>query len=168
MNHILNWYLLFQWKVPFLSILDTFWAIFGHFSHLTSINDSLTIELNYFFQLNQQNFFELNNILNKSWANQYWIEYGMTHFLAKFKHRIESDGVSNKAKQSSKVVCIFYSGPKTLSSSKHYPYLISSFDETTKKTCFSVPKGAISAKSAKSEKGVRLCYTACMGLPWKI
>ena len=37
-----------------------------------------------------------------------------------------------------------------------------------RKTCFSAPKGAISAKSTKSEKGVRLCNTACMGLPWKI
>ena len=38
---------IFDEKPPFLSILDTFWAIFGHFSYLTSINDSLTIELNY-------------------------------------------------------------------------------------------------------------------------
>ena len=37
-----------------------------------------------------------------------------------------------------------------------------------RKTSFSAPKGAISAKSTKSEKGVRLCYTACMGLPCKI
>ena len=37
-----------------------------------------------------------------------------------------------------------------------------------RKTRFSATKGAISAKSTKSEKGVRLCYTACMGLSWKI
>ena len=49
---------IFDKKHPFLSILDTFWAILGHFSFSTSINDSLTIELN------QQIFFELNNILN--------------------------------------------------------------------------------------------------------
>ena len=34
-------------KIPFfLSILDTSWAIFEHFSFSTSINDPLTIELN--------------------------------------------------------------------------------------------------------------------------
>ena len=38
---------IFDEKPPFLSILDTFWAILGHFSHSTSINDPLTIELNY-------------------------------------------------------------------------------------------------------------------------
>jgi len=36
----------FDDKPPFLSILDTFWPIFGHFSYSTSINHSLTIELN--------------------------------------------------------------------------------------------------------------------------
>ena len=54
---------------------------------------------------------------------------------------------------------------KTLKSSNNYPYLISPFDETTEKHVFSAPKGAISAKLTKSEKGVKLCYTACMGLP---
>ena len=39
-------YAIFDQKLPVLSILDTFGAIFGHFSSLTSINDSLTIELN--------------------------------------------------------------------------------------------------------------------------
>ena len=34
-------------KSTFLSILDIFWAIFGHFSSSKSINYSLTIELNY-------------------------------------------------------------------------------------------------------------------------
>ena len=56
---------IFDEKLPFLSILDTFGAIFGHFSYLTSINDTLTIELNQhnfylielYFELNQQNFF---------------------------------------------------------------------------------------------------------------
>ena len=36
----------FDEKPPVLSILNSFWAIFGHFSFLTSINDTLTIELN--------------------------------------------------------------------------------------------------------------------------
>ena len=43
---------IFDEKSPFfISNLDTFWAIFGHFSYLTSVNDSLTFELN---QQNQQ------------------------------------------------------------------------------------------------------------------
>ena len=47
-------------KSPFLSI----WAIFGHFSYLTSINDILTIELNYLLNWITRVYFELNNILN--------------------------------------------------------------------------------------------------------
>ena len=31
----------------------------------------------------------------ESWVKQYWIKYWMDHFLAKFKHWIESDRVSN-------------------------------------------------------------------------
>ena len=31
----------------------------------------------------------------ESWAKQYWIEYWMNHFLAKFKNWIESDWVSD-------------------------------------------------------------------------
>ena len=57
---------------------------------------------------------------------------------------------------------------KNLKSSKNYLYLIYLFDKTTEKKGFYAPKGTIFAISAKSEKGVRLCYTACMGLPWKI
>ena len=65
MNHILNRYLPFLTKKhPFLVILDTFWAIFGHFSYSTSINDSLTIELNYLLNWISRIFFELNNIFN--------------------------------------------------------------------------------------------------------
>ena len=30
----------------------------------------------------------------ESWVKQYWIKYWMNHFLAKFKHWIESDWVS--------------------------------------------------------------------------
>ena len=37
-----------------------------------------------------------------------------------------------------------------------------------RKTYFSAPKGAISPNSTKLKKGVRLCNTTCMGLPWKI
>ena len=50
----------FWWKVPFLSIL----TLFGHFSYSISINDSLTIELNYLSVESAEFFFELNNILN--------------------------------------------------------------------------------------------------------
>ena len=54
----------FWWKVPFfLSILDTFWSIFGHLSYSTSTNDSLTIEMNYLLNWISRFFFELNNIL---------------------------------------------------------------------------------------------------------
>ena len=69
-NHILNRCLPFLMKSPlFLSIFDTFWAIFGPFSYSTSIHDSLTIELS--LEMNQQNFwiwwyFKLN------WVKQYW------------------------------------------------------------------------------------------------
>ena len=55
-------------KAPFfLSILDTFWAIFGHFSYSTSINDALTIEFNYLLNWISTVYFELNNILIWFW-----------------------------------------------------------------------------------------------------
>ena len=54
----------FDDKPPFLSILDTFWPIFGHFSYSTSINHSLTIELNNILNWITRVYFELNNILN--------------------------------------------------------------------------------------------------------
>ena len=54
----------FDEKPPFLSILDTFWPIFGHFSYSTSINHSLTIELNNLLNWITRVYFELNNILN--------------------------------------------------------------------------------------------------------
>ena len=68
-----------------------FWGIF--FPDLTSINDSLTIELNYL--LNWISRFFLNRIIfwNKSWVRQYWIQYWINPNLAKFKHWIESDWV---------------------------------------------------------------------------
>ena len=54
----------FDDKPPFLSILDTFWPIFGHFSYSTSINHSLTIELNNILNWITRVYFELNDILN--------------------------------------------------------------------------------------------------------
>ena len=97
MNHILKWYLPFLMKNPFfLSILDTFWPIFGHFSYSTSINHSLTIELNTILNWITRVYFELNNILNwilgKAILNRLlnesffgkiqtlnWIRLGITH-----------------------------------------------------------------------------------------
>ena len=75
LNWILSWnewitqffnrYLPFLMISPlFLSILDTFWPIFGHFSYSTSINHSLTIELNNILNWITRVYFELNNILN--------------------------------------------------------------------------------------------------------
>ena len=56
LNFIVKWmnesysetiFAIFDEKYPFFwSVLDTVWANFGHFSYSTSINDSLTIELN--------------------------------------------------------------------------------------------------------------------------
>ena len=63
MNHTLNRYLpFFDEKSPFLSTLDNFWALFL-FDQYQLFSD-YWIELS--FELNQQIFFELNNIL-------YWI-----------------------------------------------------------------------------------------------
>ena len=61
MNHILNRYLPFLMKSPLFCL---FWTLFGHFAYSTSINDSLTIELNYLLNWISRIFFELNNILN--------------------------------------------------------------------------------------------------------
>ena len=65
LNFIVKWmnesyfesiFAIFDEKPPFLSILDTFWAIFGQFSHSTSINDPLS--------------FEMNNLLN--WISRFF------------------------------------------------------------------------------------------------
>ena len=85
---------IFDEKPPFLSILDTFWAIFGQLSHSTRINDPLTIELNNLLNWISRFFFNWIIFWIESWVKQYWIEYWMNHFLAKFKHWIESDWVS--------------------------------------------------------------------------
>jgi len=86
----------FWQNTPLLVILDTFWAIFGHFSYSTSINDALTIELNYLLNWISRVYFELNNILKwifgKTILNRIlneslfgkiqtlnWIRFGITH-----------------------------------------------------------------------------------------
>ena len=94
MNFIVKWIIFwidichFWWKVSFLSILDTFlgnfWAIFGHFSYSISMNDSLTIELNYL--LNWIRNFFLNWILAKAILNrilnQPFLEVGILRFTS--------------------------------------------------------------------------------------
>ena len=51
----------FWWKAPFFCLFCT---LFWHFSYSTSINDPLTIELNYLLNWISRVYFELNNILN--------------------------------------------------------------------------------------------------------
>ena len=85
-TQFLNQYLpFFDDKPPFFSILDTFWPIFGHFSYSTSINHSLTIELN-----NILNWILgkaiLNRILNESFFGKIqilnWIRLGIVnHYI---------------------------------------------------------------------------------------
>ena len=57
---------IFDEKSPFLSILDTFEAIFGRFSYwkLDQYQWFPDYWIELCFELNQQNFLELNNILN--------------------------------------------------------------------------------------------------------
>ena len=91
MNHILNQYFQFL-------ILKTPFCLFGHFSESSSINDSLTIELNYVLNWISRIFLNRIILWIDSWVQQYWIEYLMNHFLAKFKYWIESDWVSATTK----------------------------------------------------------------------
>ena len=97
MNHVLNQYLEFLIKKSpfFLSILYSFRAIFwfdqyqwfpGILSWIIYWIESTPI------------LFELNNSLNRFLGKQYWIKYWIESFLAKFKHWIESDRVSQRAR----------------------------------------------------------------------
>ena len=78
MNYILNQYLPFLMKSP----------LFVYFGHFLGTFHNRPISM-------------IPELLNwiifwiESWGKQYWIEYLMDHFLAKFKHWIESDRVSN-------------------------------------------------------------------------
>ena len=71
--------------------MGNFWAL----SYSTSINDALWL-LNWIIFWIESAEFILNWIIIwiESWVKQYWIKYWMNHFLAKFKHWIESDWVS--------------------------------------------------------------------------
>ena len=95
MNHILNQYLPFLMKSPFFSL---FWVFFRYFLGTFPIRPVSMIPwlMNWIIPWIESAEFFLNWIIFwiESWAKQYWIKYWMNHFLAKFKHWIESDWVS--------------------------------------------------------------------------
>ena len=96
MNHILNRYLPFLMKSPLFCL---FWTLFGQFSGtfpIRPVSKSPWLLNWIIFWIESAEFF-LNWIIFwiESWVKRYWIEYWMNHFLAKFKHWIESDRVSN-------------------------------------------------------------------------
>ena len=86
----------FWWKAPFFCL---FWTLFGQFLGTFPIRPVSMIPwlLNWIIFWIESAEFSLNWIIFwiESWVKQYWIEYWMNHFLAKFKHWIESDRVSN-------------------------------------------------------------------------
>ena len=85
----------FDDKPLFLSILGTFWPILGTFP-IRPVS-MIPWLLNWIiFWIESADFF-WNWIIFwiESWVKQYWIKYWMNHFLAKFKHWIESDWVSD-------------------------------------------------------------------------
>ena len=96
MNRILNQYFQFliKKKPPFFVYIGHFWSVFGHFSDLTSINDSLTIEVNCLLNCITRGYFELSNSSNWILGSNTKSNVELNHFLAKFKHWIESDRVS--------------------------------------------------------------------------
>ena len=85
---------IFDENSSFLSILDTFWAIFGSFP-IRPIS-MIPWLLNWIIFWIESAEFLLNWILFwiESWVKQYWIEYWTNHLLAKFKNWIESYRVS--------------------------------------------------------------------------
>ena len=94
MNHSLSWMFASLMKVPFYVYFGHFWAIFGTFLNLSV--SRIPCLLNWITsELNQQIFWNWIIFWIECWAKQYWIKYWMNHFLAKFKHWIESGRVSN-------------------------------------------------------------------------
>ena len=74
-----------------------FWTLFGQFSGtfpIRPVSKSPWLLNWIIFWIESAEFF-FNWIIFwiESWAKQYWIEYWMNHFLAKFKYWIESDWV---------------------------------------------------------------------------
>ena len=105
MNHILNRYLPFLMKSPLFCL---FWTLFGQFSGtfpIRPVSKSPWLLNWIIFWIESAEFF-LNWIIFwiESWVKRYWIEYWMNHFLAKFKHWIESDRVSNTPTFSSRTL----------------------------------------------------------------
>ena len=82
---------IFDENSSFLSILDTFWAIYGQFSFSTSINDPLTIELNYLLNWISRIFFNWLIFWIESWVKQYHIIFEWTIFWQ--NSNIESNNV---------------------------------------------------------------------------
>ena len=109
LNNPLNWILSWnEWITQFLNrylpflmispLFCLFWTLFGQFLGTFPIRPVLIIPwlLNWIIFWIESPEFILNWIIFwiESWVKQYWIEYWMNHFLAKFKHWIESDWVS--------------------------------------------------------------------------
>ena len=114
MNFIVKWmnesyfesiFVIFDEQHPFLSILDTFLGTFP--IRPVSMMPWL---LNWIIFRIESAEFILNWIIFwiEPWLKQYWIEYWMNHFLAKFKHWIESDWVSPNTMPSSLVSIYLY------------------------------------------------------------
>ena len=109
LNNPLNWILSWnEWITQFLNrylpflmispLFCLFWTLFGQFLGTFPIRPVLIIPwlLNWIIFWIESPEFILNWIIFwiESWVKQYWIEYWMNHFLAKFKHWIESERVS--------------------------------------------------------------------------
>ena len=87
---------IFDEKSPFFCL---FWTLFGQFSGtfpIRPVSKSPWLLNWIIFWIESAEFF-LKWIIFwiESWVKRYWIEYWMNQFLAKFKHWIESDRVSN-------------------------------------------------------------------------
>ena len=109
LNNPLNWILSCnEWITQFLNrylpflmispLFCLFWTLFGQFLGTFPIRPVLIIPwlLNWIIFWIESPEFILNWIIFwiESCVKQYWIEYWMNHFLAKFKYWIESDWVS--------------------------------------------------------------------------
>ena len=126
LNNPLNWILSWnEWITQFLNrylpflmispLFCLFWTLFGQFLGTFPIRPVLIIPwlLNWIIFWIESPEFILNWIIFwiESWVKQYWIEYWMNHFLAKFKHWIESDRVSNTPSFQRSLVTCYWSTP---------------------------------------------------------
>ena len=85
----------FWWKVPFFFL---FWTLFGQFLGtfpIRPVSKSPWLLNWIIFWIVSAEFLNWIIFWIESWVKRYWIEYWINHFLAKFKHWIESDRVSN-------------------------------------------------------------------------